>query len=181
MITDYPAPELLHNIAANVKRNVPPEIIQKSRMSVRGHKWGDLNPVKTDIVVPINDLLITNHGPRGYTRVIVADCMWMAWQHENLCSSIAYFLEPEGGEMLAIAGFHTGRSNVANFFRQCEQAGLVLIGEGIVEKNVDGDQREWCEDRGIEDAVERKRWLTIGRFKVGRRPEVAQENTQLCS
>lgn len=93
----------------------------------------------------------------------------MAQEQENLCTSIAHFLEPERGEMLAIAGFHTGRATVANFFRECERIGLVLTGEGIVERSVEGAQREWCEDRGIEDVVETKRWLTIGKFKLGKR------------
>lgn len=175
MISDYPAPELLSNISANVKRNVTPEIIQRSKVSVRGHKWGELEPSKNDTLVSATDLLTASHAPHSFTRIIVADCMWMAWQHENLCSSIAHFLDPEHGEMLAIAGFHTGRAKVASFFKECERAGLVLLGEGIVERNVDGGQREWCEDRGIEDVVERKRWLTIGRLKIGKRLSSAEK------
>ncbi|KAF8418803.1 hypothetical protein EV426DRAFT_709004 [Tirmania nivea] len=166
VISDYPAPELLSNISANVKRNVTPQMIQNSKISVRGHKWGELDPAKNDAPVSTVDLLTTTHSPHRFTRIIVADCMWMAWQHKNLCSSIAHFLDPEHGEILAIAGFHTGRSKVVNFFKECERVGLVLLGEGIVEKNVDGGQRGWCEDRDIEDVVERKRWLTIGKLKM---------------
>lgn len=158
VISDYPAPELLSNISANVERNVTPQIIQNSNISVRGHKWGELDPAKNDTLVPTADLLTAVHASHSFTRIIVADCMWMAWQHENLCSSIVHFLDPEHGEMLAISGFHTGRASVGNFFKECERAGLVVIGEGIVEKNVDGGQRGWREDMGVEDVVERKRW-----------------------
>lgn len=115
-------------------------------------------------------LLTNSHAPHSFTRIIVADCMWMDWQHENLCSSIAHFLEQKHGELLAIAGFHTGRPKVVNFFKECEKAGLCLIGT-IVEKDVDGVEREWCEDRGLEDVIERKRWLTISKFRLGRNNE----------
>ncbi|RPB24152.1 hypothetical protein L211DRAFT_838061 [Terfezia boudieri ATCC MYA-4762] len=168
VISDYPALELLSNISANVKRNITPQIIYNSKISVRGHKWGELDPAKNNTPVSTADLLTMTHPPHSFTRIIVADCMWMAWQHANLCSSIAHFLDPEHGEMLAIAGFHTGRAKVVNFFEECERAGLVLLEESIVERDVDGGQREWCEDRGIEDVVERKRWLIIGKFKIGR-------------
>lgn len=170
MISDYPSLELLSNISENLRRNVTSEVIQQLKISVRGHKWGEVNSSGVNGSTPSIELLTTTHAACSFTRIIVADCMWMAWEHENLCTSIVHFLEPEHGEMLAIAGFHTGRARVANFFRECERMGLVLTEEGIIEKSVEGDQREWREDRGMEDVIERKRWLTIGKFKMGKRP-----------
>ena len=37
--------------------------------------------------------------------------------------------------------------------------------ERIWERNADGKEREWAEDRGREDITERKRWLVIGILK----------------
>jgi len=37
--------------------------------------------------------------------------------------------------------------------------------ERIWERNADGKEREWVEDRGTEDITERKRWLVIGILK----------------
>ena len=85
--------------------------------------------------------------------------MWMDWQHDNLCNSIKRLLK-EGGVCLAIAGFHTGRVKVAGFFEAVEKAGLKFL-RPVVERDVMGNEREWVTDRGKEDPVERKKWLTI--------------------
>ncbi|KAF8466942.1 hypothetical protein BDZ91DRAFT_793931 [Kalaharituber pfeilii] len=162
VLSDYPAPEILSNIEANIKRNLTPDVIESSNVSVFGHCWGELNTAKGDL------FSASKHEPKSFTRIVVADCMWMDWQHVNLCSSIVHFLEPEKGEVLAIAGFHTGRPKVANFFKECENAGLVPVGKGIIERDVDGNEREWVGDRGREDVIERKKWLTICRLKLGK-------------
>jgi hypothetical protein len=60
------------------------------------------------------------------------------------------------GIILAIAGFHTGRPKVAAFFEAAERAGLVPL-RPIFERDVEGQERPWTKDRGIEDPVERKR------------------------
>lgn len=120
--------------------------------SVAGHTWGDLS----------DDLCSTQSG--RFSRVIAADCFWMDKQHDNLSKSIVHLLAREGGILLAIAGFHTGRAKVAAFFDSVERAGLELV-EPIVEKDIEGNQRPWEKDRGVEDPVDRKRWLVIGLFR----------------
>ncbi|KAH8147024.1 uncharacterized protein LAJ45_08823 [Morchella importuna] len=151
VISDYPADEIISNISQNIDTNItsPPD---RQRVSVAGHMWGELS----------DDLCTANPG--GFTRVIAADCFWMDWQHDNLSKSIAHLLAKDGGLCLAIAGYHTGRAKVANFFDSAERAGLELVGP-IRERNTEGVEREWVRDRGFEDPVERKQWLAIGVFR----------------
>ncbi|KAL7269785.1 hypothetical protein RUND412_007542 [Rhizina undulata] len=153
VLSDYPAEELLSNIRQNVLTNTPPDL-QKS-VSVIGHVWGDL----TDP--------LCESSARKFTRVIAADCMWMDWQHENLCASINRILA-EDGLVIAIAGFHTGRKKLAAFFDATEAAGLVPV-KPVMERDVEGNERPWVRDRGEEDRdlTERKRWLVIA---ILRRP-----------
>lgn len=151
VISDYPADEIISNISQNIDTNItaPPD---RQRVSVAGHMWGELS----------DDLCTANPG--GFTRVIAADCFWMDWQHDNLSKSIAHLLAKDGGLCLAIAGYHTGRAKVANFFDSAERAGLELVGP-IRERNTEGVERPWVRDRGFEDPVERKQWLAIGVFR----------------
>ena len=69
--------------------------------------------------------------PKHFDRIIVADCLWMPSQHINLIRTILQFLPlavSEGKKevsrqqddgvscALVVAGFHTGRSIVSQFF-----------------------------------------------------------------
>jgi predicted nicotinamide N-methyase len=148
-LSDYPAPEILRNIRHNLDANLSPELLK--RVSVAGHVWGDLS----------DDLCSTHPGT--FSRVIAADCFWMDKQHDNLSRSIVHLMARDG-ILLAIAGFHTGRAKVAAFFESVERAGLELLGP-IMEKDIVGNHRSWERDRGIEDPVDRKRWLVIGLFR----------------
>ncbi len=112
VITDYPAPEVLANIKANITRNVP----ESARVAingataqcyVQGHEWGKLGP---------EDAFAASHKG-SFDRILVADCLWMPWQHESLMKSISWFLSQDG-KAWVIAGFHTGRPKLAGFFDQ---------------------------------------------------------------
>src|SRR5438045_7851192 len=61
----------------------------------------------------------------SFTRLLVADCLWMPHQHTNLQRSISWFLNPDGRAWV-IAGFHTGRAKMAGFFSKADlkMAGL---------------------------------------------------------
>lgn len=92
VITDYPAPEVVANIEGNVKKNVsepwgrdPSK--QKGVVEVWGHEWGVLGEKAGD-----EGFSGKNRG--AFERVLVADCLWMPWQHSNLRRSIAWFLTP---------------------------------------------------------------------------------------
>lgn len=144
LVTDYPAPAILSAIKTNIQTNLPEAL--RAKVGVEGHMWGT-TPEWLD---------------GSFTRVIVADCMWLAGEHENLVKSIFRALSPEG-VCLAIAGFHTGRAKVADFLEVCKDGGLII--ESVEERDVEGVKRPWVADRGKEDPVERKRWLTITRLK----------------
>ncbi|CAZ79467.1 unnamed protein product [Tuber melanosporum] len=148
VLSDYPVPEFLSNIQTNLEINLSRS--QLARASVIGHEWG-----QTD------DRLCTTRAG-AFDKIIAADCLWMESRHDNLAKSVKTLLARDG-ELLAIAGFHTGRDKVAGFFDAAERAGLVRV--KITEKDVEGAEREWVRDRGQEDPVERKRWLAIGVFR----------------
>ena len=153
VMSDYPAPEVLDNIKANVRRNIEPrrETPDGKRIatiSVRGHEWGVLN----------DDFSLQDRA--SFSRILVADCLWMPWQHANLLRSISWFLEPRGRAWV-VAGFHTGREKMRGFFEEEGVKGAGLEIERIWERNAEGFEREWVVDRGIEDVTVRKRWLVI--------------------
>jgi len=109
-----------------------------------------------------------------FSRIIIADCLWMPSEHVNLHHSIAYFLSPDGYAMV-VAGFHTGRAKMAAFF-DVEALGAVgLVVESIVERDAVGREREWRSKdpgdggEGREDLSERKRWLVVAVLRKVRR------------
>ncbi|KAH8595925.1 hypothetical protein B0O99DRAFT_145546 [Bisporella sp. PMI_857] len=149
LITDYPAPEILANIKVNVGRNITSrEPSPPAFASVEGHEWGVLT-----------DPFSVTHKEM-FDRIIVADCLWMPHQHENLLRSIRWFLK-EDGKAWVVAGFHTGREKMSGFFKREQLQGLGLEIELIWEREAGGKEREWTEDRGVEDITERKRWLVV--------------------
>jgi len=114
--------------------------------------------------------------------VIAADTLWMDYQHENLVDSILFFLkekhnsshdENEGlnkddtskAKAIVVAGLHTGRKLMSGFWDVVVKKGLVI--ESLVERDIEGKEREFLKDRGPEDSSERKRWLTIGILSRG--------------
>ncbi|KAI1001946.1 hypothetical protein K3495_g6253 [Podosphaera aphanis] len=146
VITDYPAPEVLVNIRENVARAV--RLKPALKMAVDGHTWGAL------------DEPIALAHKEKFDRILVCDCLWMPWQHANLQASITWFLAA-GGRAWVVAGFHTGREKMRGFYQEKALREHKLVIEKIWEKNADGTEREWVEDRGVEDVTERKRWLVI--------------------
>jgi EEF1A N-terminal glycine/lysine methyltransferase len=155
VISDYPAPEVLANIKSNISRNIEPRRGKTQgigKVKVEGHEWGVLEDE------------FARENREGFGRILVADCLWMPWQHANLLGSIRWFLR-EDGRAWVIAGFHTGREKMRGFFDDTvvKEAGLGV--ERIWERNAEGVEREWVTDRGIEDVTERKRWLVIAILK----------------
>jgi len=153
VVSDYPAPEVLANIRTNVEGNVPPSGAKSRRriaeeVEVVGHEWGVL------------DDAFSRRNKEAFGRLLVADCLWMPWQHMNLLRSIRWFLM-EGGKAWVVAGFHTGREKMIGFYdeKALRETGLEV--EKIWERSAEGVEREWVTDRGIEDVTERKRWLVI--------------------
>ena len=157
VLTDYPAPVVISNLTANAVRNARPELSPSNAVSpveVEGHAWGEL------------DTPLAEKGRRAFDRVFVCDCLWMPWQHENLLKSVEWFLKDTAeARCWVVAGFHTGREKMRDFFGEQRLTALGLEVESIWERDCDGQEREWVLDRGIEDPIGRKRWLVFAVLK----------------
>ncbi|KAH7418183.1 putative methyltransferase-domain-containing protein [Cadophora sp. MPI-SDFR-AT-0126] len=157
VISDYPALEVLKNISANVERNIKPRKAKSptaiADVEIQGHEWGELDDAFS----------VENKGT--FDKILVADCLWMPWQHKNLLKSISWFLKDGEGRAWVVAGFHTGREKMRGFYEKeaLKEADLETV--KIWERNAEGLEREWLENRGVEDVTERKRWLVVGILK----------------
>lgn len=143
---------MVENIRRNAIKNIPSDL--NNRYRVEGHSWGVLDaPFALD-------------NKHRFTRILAADCYWLSGQHENLVSSMLHFLSLEpSARIFAIAGFHTGRARLANFFEVAEAQGLEA--DEMFEEDDQGNRREWLHERdgGLENHTERKKWLVICRLK----------------
>jgi len=125
----------------------------RSQVSVQGHQWGVL------------DTPFALRHANYYTRILAADCFWMQHEHNNLARSMLHFLSNSPtARVLVIAGFHTGRRNMAPFLVETvPEEGLEV--EEIWEMDINGQRREWEADKVEESIGERKKWLVIARLK----------------
>lgn len=113
------------------------------------HEWG----VLTDGFSKTN--------ARHFTRILVADCLWLDGEHYSLAESIEHFLSAKAeARAWVIAGFHTGRPKLVAFFDITVQAGLEI--EAIWERDADGGHREWKRDRVD---TEKNRWMVVAILK----------------
>jgi EEF1A N-terminal glycine/lysine methyltransferase len=125
--------------------------------SIEAHEWGSI----TDG--------FSKAKQNSYTRVIAADCLWMSSQHRNLVRSIAHFLCRESPKAcaLVVAGFHTGRNIVADFFKQFliskerDNIAEELSITEIYESDMNGARRPWQESRANESREDAKRWCVV--------------------
>ncbi|KAL3468444.1 hypothetical protein BJX64DRAFT_282616 [Aspergillus heterothallicus] len=153
-ITDHPSSPALgfsSAIAFNIKQNLPSSTA--STIDVVPHEWGKLSDDPWAV-----------SRKASYSRIIAADCYWMAPQHENLTRTMKWFLAPEG-RIWVVAGFHTGREIVARFFATAVRMGLEI--EERYERDLNcaegGEEvrREWVEVREGEGPGNRTRWCVI--------------------
>lgn len=139
---------MLKTLRANAKQCLTPELLAKTY--VVGHQWGD----------SVDPLL--EAGSQGlYDTILAADCLWMPEQHAALCNTLVATLRRDTEARIhCVAGFHSGRRNLAPFFTKLEMYGLVSTCTTI-EMNLDGNTRPWDAERPEEDLTERKRWLVV--------------------
>ena len=125
----------------------------------------------------------------SYERILLADCLWMQSQHANLATTIARALD--GGPdccAIVVAGFHTGRGIVRDFFDVAtgeadgdedvgaeDDANTMLVPElgtrqplsrlkieEIFEVDVNGRRRDWQKvGQEAEAKEELKRWCVV--------------------
>jgi nicotinamide N-methyltransferase len=94
----------------------------------------------------------------------------MAAQHANLVGSIVHWLGQKPDSCaLVVAGFHTGRSVVQDFFdvatgEDRDKHAPLSLAE-IYEIDVDGGRREWQAERADETQAQAKRWVVVGVLK----------------
>jgi predicted nicotinamide N-methyase len=164
VLSDYESPELLNNLQRNVKENISEKI--QCKVKVEGHVWGQPTKSITQYVRYHDALLIDRHR-ETFSRIITADCFWISDRHEDLVRSLCRLLERSTtSRIFFVAGLHTGRSVIANFFRVAASQGLTPGEDGITEHNViNGCNRPWKEERGKEDTVVMKRWLIVARLR----------------
>lgn len=157
VMTDYPAPRVITNLCDNADRNIKADFSPLSslaKVEVEGHAWGELSTP------------LAEHNHHAFERMFVCDCLWMPWQHDNLLKSIEWFLKDDlEARCWVVAGFHSGRPAMRQFFQEEKLGAAGLKVEHIWERDVEGLEREWSWDRGIEDPGERKRWLAIAILK----------------
>lgn len=160
-ITDHPSSPALASgaIHANVEESI--KVANKGSVdilcSIQPHEWGSTPDA------------FANANSNHFTRIIVADCLWISSQHHNLVRSITHFLckDSTAGCALVVAGFHTGRTIAADFFRQfspsyqTENAAERLVIAQIYETDMSGTMRCWQESRANEDREEVKRWSVV--------------------
>ncbi|ODQ50792.1 hypothetical protein SAICODRAFT_9443 [Saitoella complicata NRRL Y-17804] len=160
-VSDYPSDQIMEALRWNVGTQVRES--ERDRVCVQPHTWGE---------EPFPLIPEEEGDGRRYDWVVACDTLWIPSQHTNLISTITHTLShTPHARLLLIAGFHTGRANVAGFFDLLSQAGFVERDRGIRERMVteEGIERDWRGVRGEweEDLVERKRWVVVAEMGWG--------------
>lgn len=149
VLSDYPAESMLTNLRSNVHSLLPSNL--QAIATVVGHVWGE----------DTSTLLEAGHFQGPFDVILLADCLWMPEQHDALCRTLVSTLKKSpSAKICCIAGFHTGRRKLANFFSILDQYSL-MTAHGIKEMNHKDVERTWDASRPEEDSVERKRWLVL--------------------
>ena len=164
VVTDHPdSPSLTTGaIASTMASNLSSETeASKARIAIRGHAWGSkIMYSNTSYGTPL-----PGSADERFDRLIICDCLWLASQHENLASSTAHYLSSSAESCaIVIAGFHTGRGVVRDFFASAagEDTGGPLAISELYEVDVDGARRAWVAERAGETKEEAKRWCVVG-------------------
>lgn len=157
-ITDHPSsPALGGAIHHNIAHNVP----NRGAVDAHPHEWGAL------------DTPFAQTHRNAYTRIIAADCFWMASQHENLVRTMRWFLDEAdpNARVWVVAGFHTGRAIVAGFFETAVRLGMAV--ERIYERDLNAEaedggevRREWKPARVGEGPENRRRWCVVAVLRI---------------
>ncbi|KPI42434.1 Protein N-methyltransferase NNT1 [Cyphellophora attinorum] len=183
----------------------------RSEINIYGYAWGTddfydpksygkrVQPLPAASLPPTAALT-----PGGYPtvdKIIVADCLWMPSQHGNIVKTILDFLDPATSNnstttdaktvpcALVVAGFHTGRAIVRDFFALATDHPSITTESSspssppqdgpangninndahlklatIFETDTSGNRRDWIWDdvREGEGKWEAKRWCVVG-------------------
>ncbi|KAJ6582900.1 hypothetical protein DFH09DRAFT_278105 [Mycena vulgaris] len=117
VVTDYPDPGILGNLARNVERNAH---LVSPGCTVRccGYEWG------TDVAPLLAHLEIADHG---YDLVILSDLLHFHSSHAVLVSSVdALLARAQSARVHVAAGNYTKPDVCDSFLRTATQAGFVF-------------------------------------------------------
>jgi len=83
------------------------------KVNIYGYTWGTTTFYSPSVYgKPIPDA-----SPGSFDRILINDCLWLRAQHLNLVKTILHYLSAsQAACALVIAGFHTGRNVVRDFF-----------------------------------------------------------------
>lgn len=194
---------------------IPTNFMTAENIQVLGYAWGTNTMYATQ---SCGKLASPQPQSGTYDRIVIADCLWMPSQHGNIVKTILRYLvvqeddedqgdhsssenttpshqpqqqqQPSPPCALVVAGFHTGRGIVRNFFgiatgeweEQTEEADEEGEEEGdpelaevsgklkaleMFEIDVDGNKRPWEPTREGETKDQAKRWCVCA--VLGRR------------
>lgn len=102
--SDYPDADIIKKLHINLEANT------KSKPRVIGHNWGARD-----------DELFPNGQPfMKFDIILIADTLWMSHQHLNLLADLQVLLEDDG-QILGVAGLHSGRDTFDAFFRKAAE------------------------------------------------------------
>jgi hypothetical protein len=142
-------------------------------VNVLGYSWGT-----TTMYQPTTYGKPSEKQLKAFDRIIIADCLWMPSQHTNLVKTILHYLDADPDACaLIVAGFHTGRPIVRNFFgiatndwEPDEETDEIMDDDDIQEVlgklkaveifeiDVDGNRRPWQPRRAEETKDSARRW-----------------------
>ena len=111
VISNFPDDAVLTSINLIVEKNIPEGLGRN--VSVQAYEWGCVQ----------DEFSTTYAAP--FTRILCADCLWMAGEHPSLVRSMMHFLANSlEAQVWITAGFHTGRPTIAHFFSVAAGADL---------------------------------------------------------
>ncbi|WFD32983.1 nicotinamide N-methyltransferase [Malassezia sp. CBS 17886] len=119
LATDYDDDAILRALRDNMRRAMSANPARAhAPVSVFGHTWGQ----------SVEDILDQVPGGGHVDVVLLADCVWERFSHEALLKSVCRVLaHSPNARVYMVAGFHTGRATLAQFFRRALSSGLALV------------------------------------------------------
>lgn len=156
--SDYPDPELIKTLQANVDTNHV-----DARCRVVPYAWGSDPALFRQGAISENGEGSDNHA---MDIIIAADTLWNPALHDSFLKTLQTLLRRSRDACVyLVAGLHTGRYTLQAFIDALDTYGLVL--EEAVERESTGcGQRVWSVDRAEgEEEKERRRWIIWMRIK----------------
>ncbi|RDB29774.1 Protein N-methyltransferase NNT1 [Hypsizygus marmoreus] len=120
VVTDYPDPNILGNLANNVEQNRP-HFQHGCRVKCAGYDWG------TNADALLNLLPQKIPGPLGYDIMILSDLLHFHGSHDVLIDSIRLLsMKSKNSRLHVSAGNYTHSDVCDNFLAKGRNAGLVF-------------------------------------------------------